>query len=88
MSVGMPVSKDWTEHHLTPRGWKSGSKRTDIACIKELYPLDRIATERFIEERLSADDKIARRTELLWESKDKQLVTKLRAKFGPSPESL
>jgi hypothetical protein len=79
---------EWTEYRLTPGGWQSGSKRTYFDCTKKLYPLDRVATERRIKEQSPADNETKSRTELLWESDDKQLVRKLRGKSGPSPESL
>ena len=84
----MSYSREWTEYHLTPSGWQSGSKRTYFDCTKKLYPLDRVATERRIKEQTSTDNETKGRTELLWESEDKQLGMRLRAKYGPSPELL
>jgi len=84
----MLSTREWTEYHLTPSGWYGGSKRTSFACTRKLHPLDRVATERHIREQTSTDNEIKGRTKLLWESEDKQLVQGLRARFGPSPESL
>jgi hypothetical protein len=81
-------SREWTEYHLTPTGWQTGSKRTNFDCTKRLHPLDRVATERRVKEQTSVDKDIKSRIELLWESEDKQIVGILRAKYGPSPESL
>jgi hypothetical protein len=84
----MALSREWTEYHLTPRGWEAGTEKTDFARTDRPAPSDRVVTERWVEEMPSSYSSMNVHTELVWESDDQQTVTVLRSQFGPSPSSL
>lgn len=47
----MPLSKEWTDYHLTPRGWQVGSQKLDNGQIHEVpSPADGVLTIRWYEE--------------------------------------
>jgi len=85
----MSFSNEWTEWHLTPRGWETGSERTDGPGVtfKE-NPADRVLTYRYQEEQTSPYAKMHKGGSKSWESDDKQAVEDLLKKFGPAPDSL
>ena len=85
----MSYSNEWTEWHLTPRGWESGSERTDGPGVElKPEPPDRVLTYRWSEVQTSAYGQMHRSLEKKWESADKELVAKLRAQFGEAPKHL
>ena len=85
----MSLSKEWTERHLTPRGWEEGSTQIDFGGIKEKTPPpDRVLTFRFTEERSSRFSKPDKWNEETWRSADSEAINELLTKFGPAPESL
>jgi hypothetical protein len=85
----MSFSKEYTEYHLTPRGWEMGSERVDFqgTTFKDA-PADRVQTYRWLEEQTSPYAKMWRGLELLWESNDKEAIKRLRDQFGEPPHSL
>lgn len=36
--LDLPLTKEWTEYHLTPRGWEQGSKKLDFGKINHKEP--------------------------------------------------
>jgi hypothetical protein len=83
----MSLSKEWTDWHLTPRGWEAGSQQTDFGKeTKFAPPQDRVLTSRFQKEISSRFSKPERWHEETWRSTDKKAVDELRTKFGPPPE--
>jgi hypothetical protein len=85
----MSFSLEWTEYHLTSRGWERGSERVDFGndTIKE-PPADRVQTVRWVEEQTSGYGRMHRSHRIDRESENKQAIKDLRAKFGEPPSSL
>ncbi|MFL6439340.1 MAG: hypothetical protein ACJ71Q_17320 [Terriglobales bacterium] len=85
----MSLSKEWTDWHLTPRGWEEGSTEVDFGHVTEKDPPpDRVLTSRFSEELSSAYSKMSRWHNERWRSPDEGAVKALLEKFGPPPSSL
>lgn len=85
----MSFSKEWTEWHLTPRGWEGGSECIDFAGVTAKdAPADRVLTYRWLEEQTSPYSQMKQKHQLIWESPDKQAIGKLRKKFGAPPSHL
>jgi hypothetical protein len=85
----MSFSKEWTEWHLTPRGWESGSEYVDFGNLTAKEPpSDRVLTIRWLEEQTSPYAKMYRGHETMWESQDKETIAKLRKQFGEPPSHL
>jgi len=85
----MSHSNEWTDWHLTPEGWVSGSERTDGVGIEEKpIPPDRVLTKRWVEEQSSPFSSMYRGLETKWESDDKEAIQALLEKFGTCPEHL
>jgi hypothetical protein len=85
----MSFSNEWTEWHLTPRGWESGSERTDGpgTTLKD-PPVDRALTHRWSEVQSSGYGKMHRGSEEKWKCEDADLITRLLAQYGSAPEHL
>jgi hypothetical protein len=85
----MGLSNEWTEWHLTPRGWESRSNRVDIANITEKPPpADRVLTCRYQEVQSSMYSAMETNVSELWRSSNEQLVASLLVTFGNCPRSL
>lgn len=85
----MALSKEWTEWHLTPRGWEVGSERVDFAgTTQRLPPADRVLTVRNSETQSSMYSRMERSTSTIWISDDKTLLGELTAKYGEAPLGL
>lgn len=85
----MSYSNEWTEWHLTPRGWESGSERTDGPGIEfKPDPPDRVLTYRWSEVQTSPYAPMHRSLEKRWEGEEKTLIAKLLAEFGDPPKRL
>lgn len=84
----MSASNEWTEWHLTPRGWEPGTEKTDFSRIDREPPLDRVLTIRW-REYLGHHYGIATHFhEEIWRSIENDLVNNLLAKFDSMPQSL
>jgi hypothetical protein len=86
----MAIRKEWTEWHLTPRGWEQGSTRREgSGNTWHDEPADRLMSCQHVELHSSSGPDI--RTEETWRTKDPaafaQLETAL-AKHGPPPDRL
>jgi hypothetical protein len=85
----MSASKEWTEWHLTPEGWVSGSNRTDGPGVqREPDPAGSVDVWRF-SETVSGIGASPHR----WVSHQRRIGTEqdvaaLTEKFGPCPERL
>jgi hypothetical protein len=83
------MRKEWTEWHLTPRGWEKGATRVHgqgNTWVEE--PTDRLLSCEYQELELDDQPEVKRWREETWRSKeDKQLNAALE-KFGPCPERL
>jgi hypothetical protein len=85
----LSYSNEWTEWHLTPRGWESGSERTDGPGIERKdEPKDRVLTYRWTEVQTSPYAKMRRYGQEVFRGSDEQLVTELLTQFGKPPERL
>jgi hypothetical protein len=80
----MPISRQWTEWHLTPRGWVSGSSRRDgEGTVWRDEPEDRMVTFVYQEQTASVQES--------WRSKHAGAavnIEHLLAEHGPCPQKL
>jgi hypothetical protein len=85
----MSLSHEWTDWHLTPRGWEEGSTEVDFGHVTEKEPPpDRVLTVRFTEKLTSPYSKMHTWHDEKWRSDDANAVKTLLDKFGPPPDSL
>lgn len=85
----MSFSKEWTEHHLTPRGWETGSECVDFAgTTNREPPADRVWTWKWLEEQTSPYAKMHRGGTTIWKSDDQAKIDELVKQFGRPPQSL
>ena len=86
----MAASDEWTEWHLTPGGWVSGSKRVDgtQGTTTKPPPADRVQTVKYWEYMGSHASPMSQTHDVLWESSDAAEVAALRQKYGEPPRSL
>jgi hypothetical protein len=85
----MPARKEWTEWHLTPRGWEKGATRVHNqgnTWVEE--PLDRVLSCVYQELETDASPEVKKWKEETWRSKKPEQVTDLEKKYGPCPENL
>lgn len=83
----MAVRKEWTEWHLTPRGWERGSMRVQDKgnqWVEE--PADRVASWVYSETETSAGSRQS--AEPTWDNKSPEEAQKLIESFGPCPQKL
>ena len=82
----MPLSYEWTDYHLTERGWEEGSLKADGEGVTHIDPPeDRVLTIRKHERQGSPYGRMEVWSESVWESDDKDRVKKLVARFGSGP---
>ena len=84
----MARSEEWTERHLTPRGWEMGSEKTDFSLKTREPPADRVLTVRYRELISDRGGGGERGTIEMWSGSNRSAIAKLRAQFGPWPEHL
>jgi len=85
----MSFSKEWTEWHLTPRGWERGSERSDFGQTEwKDAPPDRVLTTQWLEEQTSPYSDMHRSSSDQWKSDNASAVAELLAKYGKPPEHL
>ena len=92
----MAIRKEWTEWHLTPRGWEQGSTRREGRGNEwRDEPADRLLSYQHIEIHSSAGQpptiqpKIT--TEETWRTKDPAALQQLEAalaQYGAAPSRL
>lgn len=85
----MAVRKEWTEWHLTPRGWEKGATRVHgqgNTWVEE--PTDRILSCVYQELESSASPEVKKWSEETWRSKKPDEVGTALGQFGPCPEKL
>lgn len=85
----MPLRKEWTEWHLTPRGWEKGATRVHgqgNTWIEE--PLDRVLSCVYQELQSDGSPEVKKWKEETWRSKKADEVKALEEKYGPSPDKL
>ena len=88
----MAISRQWTEWHLTPRGWVSGSSRRDgEGNVWRDEPEDRIATFVYQEQIDKAHPEPHLTVQESWRSKAVGAGTgidDLLTQHGPCPRKL
>ena len=85
----MAVRRDWTEWHLTPRGWEPGSTRREGSGTKWAdEPQDRVLSCVFQELQATEPTNVERSTEETWRSKKATDVDDLLKQFGECPQRL
>jgi hypothetical protein len=84
----MSASNEWTEWHITPRGWEEGTCKTDTALNEVTPPEDRVLTMKYCEFLSSRFSKADIGAEELWRGSDSSTTQSLLAQFGPCPNHL
>jgi hypothetical protein len=82
----MSLSNEWTDWHLTPRGWEAGTCKFDFGRTKKETPKDRVLTSRYSEQMSSAFSPIVSSVDEVWRDNDTKRVEQLLKKFGPCPQ--
>ena len=84
----MSASNEWTEWHLTPRGWERGTEKTDFSRLDRCPPADRVLSiiyEQFMGHKYSLGTSgVSER----WRSADAEAISALEQQFGPAPNEL
>lgn len=85
----MAIRKEWTEWHLTPRGWERGAARVHgegNTWVEE--PTDRVLSFVYQELQTDASPEVQKWAEETWRSKKAQNIDALLKQYGPCPEKL
>src|SRR5271170_4625820 len=85
----MAARKEWTEWHLTPRGWEKGATRVHgqgNTWVEE--PLDRLLSRVYQELQGDTSPEVKKWSEETFRSKKTAEVGEALKKFGPIPERL
>jgi hypothetical protein len=79
---------EWTEWHLTPRGWERGyTKPFDSEQVEELEPpLDKVLTCRYQQNIPINSTWVQKYVSEIWKSPDQKKVAQLLEKFGDCPQ--
>jgi hypothetical protein len=83
----MSLSKEYQEYHLTTRGWVEGAFKGDaLGESKNLrIPDNRVLTLACYEVSFSTNSKTHFYDKIIWESEDKDLIRRLKQKYGKRP---
>ena len=86
----MAASKEWTEWHLTPRGWERGSEMVDVGNLTEVAPPpDRVLSHKYREIMSSGYSAgTDRYNEEIWRGDDEAQIAKLLKEHGAAPAKL
>lgn len=84
----MAASNEWTEWHLTNKGWVRGTEKDDFSRTDRETPLDSVLTVRWSEHLGSVHGTMKRWHEELWRSADTKLIDQLLKKYGDAPSQL
>jgi len=79
MPTALPSAKEWTEWHLTLRGWVPGMGASDQA---ETFPEDRVLTYQCLMTQDSAYSNTRCSLKLVWCCNDHDLIKELIHKYG------
>ncbi|PAX51676.1 hypothetical protein [Brunnivagina elsteri] len=81
---------EWTEWHLTLRGWKRGSEKCEDSPLEKKVnpPIDRILTCRYHQSLSTNSIWIQKHTSDVWKTSDCEILTQTLEKFGNCPQSL
>ncbi|HVJ07348.1 MAG TPA: hypothetical protein VM554_03125 [Acidisarcina sp.] len=83
----MAARREWTEWHLTPRGWQRGSTRSQGKNNWIDDPEDRVLSFVTREEETSTSG-LTHTTEETWRSKTADTIDDLLQQFGKCPSIL
>jgi hypothetical protein len=78
----------WTDWHLTPRGWERGSHTDGQDTEWKDAPEDRVLTYRWSKSQSSPHSDTFSELEKEWESDKSTLVRELFEKYGKVPRHL
>jgi hypothetical protein len=81
----MTVSEVYTDWHLTPRGWQTGTVRTDAGTRLRQRPADAVLTLRYRQVVASMLSTARRSCAQVRRSTDAAQVKALLQRFGPCP---
>jgi hypothetical protein len=88
----MAISRQWTEWHLTPTGWVSGSSRRDgEGNVWRDEPNDRVVTFVYQQQTDKAHPEGHATVQESWRSKvagATATIEQLLAQYGPCPQNL
>jgi hypothetical protein len=85
--VAMTLSDEWTEWHLTPSGWVSGT-RDSAGLHPKQPPMDRVLTMLWRQNVASRGAEHDNESTELWRTTNNASVQKLLQKFGNPPHRL
>ena len=80
--------RDWTQWHLTPRGWEMGSWEVSGDSGAVPPPADRVLSCEYREAHLPSAKKTEGVSRQLWRGDDAKQIVHLLAKWGPAPRTL
>ena len=84
-----PLNPEWTEWHLTPRGWERGSERRDFAMpLDRDRPTDAVRSVRYTEHPEEVYGGLRTSQEETWTCGDQKRIDALHAQFGQCPTCL
>lgn len=85
----MGLSDEWTDWHLTPRGWERGNGRRDFGISDERpIPPDTVSVWRHQERVSSMYSKLEQSESKVRDVAEPATIGTLMAKFGPCPKHL
>jgi hypothetical protein len=84
----MSASDEWTQWHLTPRGWEKGDSETDFNSFDKPTPDDRVQTVEYRELVASSFSGLEVTNEVIWSNEDEAAIVALTRKFGEAPNHL
>ena len=84
----MAASREWTEYHLTPRGWEAGTTSIDGNRRERPTPADRLRTCTYQEEQSSVFSSVHKTTQTSWSSENADEIARLEQQFGACPTEI
>jgi len=85
----MSASDEWTDWHLTAKGWERGSEKVDVQGVTNREPPPtRVLSCRYHEFQSSAFSKMKVWHDATWMDPDSDLVARMILKHGPCPRKL
>jgi hypothetical protein len=85
----MALRNEWTEWHLTPRGWEQGATRVQgKGNTWTAEPEDRALSFVYKEVEASTSTEVNKSLEETWRSKKTKHVEELLKQYGACPEKL
>ena len=77
----MDFSHEWTDWHLTPKGWVKGSYKVDFSEVRVAeIPADRVLTRRYEEKIASVSSPLKILKRNIWDNGNPELIKKLYKK--------